>query len=152
MLYHNNNRVPGRMHREKKEGNQLRWVQAVSDEGGCRSVFNGGKEFGQEGQIPALLDHHHLHLHLHLLHKHLQRLQRLLHPVRCQPMLMVYQYDAWCYLLQCLTDINLWTQRSMFSNFFKRGFKQNSIHYKVKLAFSLQRWENSVLNTEYEYE
>ena len=97
MLYHHNHHH--HMQWEKKEGNQLwrsvSWwvrVEAVSVEGGC-SVFNGGKQFGQAGQIPALLDHHHLHLYLHLLHDHIQHLQCLLHPDWCQRMWIVYQLD-----------------------------------------------------------
>merc|ERR1712179_364808 len=66
--------------------------EGASVEEGC-SVFNGEKQFGQAGQIPALLDHHHLHLYLHLLHDHIQHLQRLLHPNWCQRMWIVYQLD-----------------------------------------------------------
>merc|ERR1712088_530058 len=66
--------------------------RAINFEGGS-SVFQGGLEFGQGGQIPALLDHHHLHLHLHLLHNHLQCLQCLLHPDWWQRVRLIYQLD-----------------------------------------------------------
>ena len=87
---------PGFLLWEKKEGNQLWWstvgsvrCRAVSVDGGC-SVLQGVGH-GQEGQVPALLDHHHLHLHLHLLHHHLQYKQCLVHTIRCQHLWIVWE-------------------------------------------------------------
>merc|ERR1711936_1285239 len=56
--------------------------RAILVDGGC-SVLQEVR-LRQEGQVPALLDHHHLHLHLHLLHHHLHYQQCCVHTVRCQ--------------------------------------------------------------------
>ena len=112
--------IPRHMLWKKTEGYQLWWsicwwvrVQAVSVEGGC-SVFKGGQEFGQGGQIPALLDHHHLHLHLHLLHNHLQCLQCLLHPDWWQRVRLIYQLDLSFIFCNVWLIYILWTQKSLF--------------------------------------
>ena len=112
--------VPRHMLWKKTEGYQLWWsicwwvrVQAVSVEGGC-SVFKGGREFGQGGQIPALLDHHHLHLHLHLLHNHLQCLQCLLHPDWWQRVRLIYQLDLRFIFCNVWLIYILWTQTSLY--------------------------------------
>merc|ERR1712083_677568 len=86
------NNFPGFLHWEKKKGNSWSTVgsvrcRAVSVDGGC-SVLQG-VGLGQEGQVPALLDHHHLHLHLHLLHHNLQYQQCLVHTVRCQSLWII---------------------------------------------------------------
>ena len=81
---------------EKKEVNPIWWSTvgpvrcgAISVDGGC-SVLQGVR-LRQEGQVPALLDHHHLHLHLHLLHHHLQYKQCLVHTIRCQHLWIVWE-------------------------------------------------------------
>ena len=106
---------PGFLLWEKKEGNQLWWstvgsvrCRAVSVDGGC-SVLQGVGQ-GQEGQVPALLDHHHLHLHLHLLHHHLQYKQCLVHTIRCQHLWIVWEIClAIFYICNVWLIWNLWT-------------------------------------------
>ena len=88
---------------EKKEVNPIWWSTvgpvrcgAISVDGGC-SVLQGVR-LRQEGQVPALLDHHHLHLHLHLLHHHLHYQQCCVHTVRCQCLQIV----------DIFTSFNVW--------------------------------------------
>merc|ERR1711922_59856 len=44
-----------------------------------RTISLDGGEPEEGGEVPALLDHHHVHLHLDLLHHHIHRLKRTLH-------------------------------------------------------------------------
>ena len=63
------------------------WTFPRSFPGQATQGGNRGAAFpGQGGQVPPLLDHHHLHLHLHLLHHHPHHLQRPLHTHWCHPL------------------------------------------------------------------